>query len=183
MNNSECPCKNLAGRKRKTSTFRMLIAIRFTLAVDILLIRKGAGQEKWQNIAECQRYKWYTVYHFGKHTCDTKQNTKKYKRFVWQAVVNRSVGIWCIQQTTGGEAIEAGNISEAERRALQLSYRQTKSKEATLAHDRNSNKHLLQAVGFFKRWLVRMTNISFIKFIIPCSTMTKIMSLRLVKIW
>ena len=46
-----------------------------------------------------------------------------------------------------GEAVAAGDIWEAQRRAMQLSYSNIRYKKANLACERNPDKCLLEAVG------------------------------------
>ena len=44
-----------------------------------------------------------------------------------------------------------GNISEAWRRALQLSYSHIRCKKPSLAHERNPDMHSLEAIGILKK--------------------------------
>ena len=44
-----------------------------------------------------------------------------------------------------GEAIAAGDIQEAKRTAIQLSYAKLRYEKANLAHERNPDKHSLEA--------------------------------------
>ena len=50
-----------------------------------------------------------------------------------------------------GEAVAAGAIQEALRRAKSLSYANLRDEKAKLAHERNPDKHSLEAVGILKK--------------------------------
>ena len=50
-----------------------------------------------------------------------------------------------------GKAFAAGDIHEAQRRAMQLSHTNIKYKKANHAYERNQDKHLLPAVGILKK--------------------------------
>ena len=51
----------------------------------------------------------------------------------------------------GGEAVVAGDIQEAKRRALQLSFTNLQYKDANIACKRNWDKHSVGGVGFLKK--------------------------------
>ena len=71
---------------------------------------------------------------------------------VREAVLRNSGLVACaIQQAEVGEAVVAGDIQEAHRRAMQLSYANLRYEKANLAHERNSDKHSLDAVGILKK--------------------------------
>ena len=122
------------------------MAIGYTFTVDILLLGRG-----YLKVSEVPM-----VFHIGKHLCVPKQNTKKYKKLVREAVVRNTSAQTCnIQQTEVGEEIEAGNVSGAYRRVLKLSYNLIRSKKANLDHERNLGKHSLGYISITK--LIKLT--------------------------
>ena len=50
-----------------------------------------------------------------------------------------------------GEAVAAGDIKEAQRRGMQLSYTNLRYEKANLACERNPDNHSLEAVGNLKK--------------------------------
>ena len=56
-----------------------------------------------------------------------------------------------IQQSKVGQAVAEGNIQEAQRRAMQLSYANVRSEKAKIALEKNPDKHSLEAVGVLKQ--------------------------------
>ena len=56
-----------------------------------------------------------------------------------------------IQQAKVGQAVVDGNIWEAQRRAMQLSYANIRSEKAKIAWEKNPEKHSLEAVGILKQ--------------------------------
>ena len=50
-----------------------------------------------------------------------------------------------------GQAVANGDIQEAQRRAMQLSYANARSEKAKIAWERNPDKHSLEAVGILKQ--------------------------------
>ena len=64
---------------------------------------------------------------------------------------NRGLGTRGIQQAKTGQAVANGNIWEAQRRAMQLSYANVRSEKAKIAWERNLDKHSLEAVGILKQ--------------------------------
>ena len=56
-----------------------------------------------------------------------------------------------IQQAKVGQAVAEGNIQEAWRRAMQLSYAIVRSEKAKIAQEKNLDKHSLEAVGVLKQ--------------------------------
>ena len=50
-----------------------------------------------------------------------------------------------------GQAVANGDIQEAQRRAMQLSYANVRSEKAKFTHKRNPDKHSLEAVGILKQ--------------------------------
>ena len=54
-------------------------------------------------------------------------------------------------QAEVGQAVADGDIWEAQRRAMQLSYANVRSKKAKIAWERNLDKHSLKAVGILKQ--------------------------------
>ena len=57
------------------------------------------------------------------------------------------MGACAIQQAEVDEAVEAGYIKEAQRRAMQLSYSNIRYERANPACERSLHKHSLEAVG------------------------------------
>ena len=64
---------------------------------------------------------------------------------------NRGLGARGIQQAEVGQAVMVGNIKEAQRRAMQLSYANVRSEKAKIAQEKNLDKHSLEAVGILKQ--------------------------------
>ena len=50
-----------------------------------------------------------------------------------------------------GQAVTVGNIKEAQRRAMRLSYANVRSEKAKIAREKNLDKHSLEAVGILKQ--------------------------------
>ena len=64
------------------------------------------------------------------HKCHLKKDTQIYKKQVREAVLqNRGLGAQGIQQAEVGQAVAEGNIQEAQRRAMQLSYANVRSEK------------------------------------------------------
>ena len=83
--------------------------------------------------------------------CALLNKTVRNVRLVREAVFrNSSIGACAIQQAEMGESIEVGNISDTQRRALQLSFMQIMSVKGNLAHERGPCKPTLKARGIFK---------------------------------
>ena len=103
-------------------------------------------------IEYCRESHTLTVYHVGEHNCHLKKETKIYKKQVREAVLrNRGLGVRGIQQAKVGQAVAEGNIQEAQRRAMWLSYANVRSEKAKIAHKKNPDKHSLEAVGVLKQ--------------------------------
>ena len=86
------------------------------------------------------------------HKCNLKKDTQIYKKQVREAVLrNRGLGVQGIQQVEVGQAVAVGNIKEAQRRAMQLSYANVRSEKAKIAREKNPDKHSLEAVGILKQ--------------------------------
>ena len=66
-------------------------------------------------------------------------------------VRNSNVGAHTIQQAEVAEEFEAGNVSDTQRRALQLCYSCTRYEKAHLASKRNPDMHSLEAIGIFQK--------------------------------
>ena len=76
------------------------------------------------------------AYHLGMQTWPPKSNKKKYKRLVRETVLrNSSVSACAIPQAEVGEAVQEGDIQEAQRRAMSLSYSNITYEKANLSHD------------------------------------------------
>ena len=61
------------------------------------------------------------------------------------------MGAQGIQQAEVSQAVANGDIWEAQRRAMQLSYANVRSKKAKITQERNPDKHSLEAVGILKQ--------------------------------
>ena len=61
------------------------------------------------------------------------------------------MGAQGIQQAEVGQAVANSYIWEAQRRAMQLSYANVRSKKAKITCKRNPDKHSLEAVGILKQ--------------------------------
>ena len=82
----------------------------------------------------CRESHMLTVYHVGVHKCHLKKDTQIYKKQVREAVLrNRGLGARGIQQAKVGQAVTEGNIQEAQRRAMRLSYANVRSEKARIA--------------------------------------------------
>ena len=64
---------------------------------------------------------------------------------------NRGLGARGLQQAKVGQVVADGDIREAQRRAMQLSYANITSEKAKISQERNSDKHSLEAVGIVKQ--------------------------------
>ena len=114
------------------------------------------ASRKWCGARIMTEYCWesetLTVYHVGVHKCHLKKDTKIYKKQVREAVLpNRGLGVQGIQRAEVGQAVADGDIQEAQRRAMQLSYANVRSKKAKFAWERSPDKHSLEAVSILKQ--------------------------------
>ena len=64
---------------------------------------------------------------------------------------NRGLGARGIQQAEVCQAVANGDIWEAQRRAIWLSYANVRSEKAKITPERNPDKHSLEAVGILKQ--------------------------------
>ena len=93
-----------------------------------------------------------TIYHIGTHKCPLKPDTNKYNKWVRVAMLKKSgLGACGIQQAEVGQAVAGSDMNEALRRTMQLSYTNIRSEKAKFAHERNPDKHSLEAVGILKQ--------------------------------
>ena len=100
----------------------------------------------------CRKSQSLTIYYIGSHNCPLKLDTNKYSKQVRDAVLrNSGLDAHGIQQAVVGQVVANSDIREAQRRAMQLSYTNIKSEKAKVAHERNSDKHSLEAVGIPKQ--------------------------------
>ena len=107
----------------------------------------GAKQTEY-----CRESGILTVYHICTHRLPPKPNTKKYRHQVKEAVLrNSSLGAHAIQQTEAGEAVAAGDIQEAWRRAMQLSYSNLRYERLTCPIKGTQTNNYLEAVGILKK--------------------------------
>ena len=117
--------------------------IGFTSVVYILPIESHVGHKKWQIL---------TIYHLGTHKCELKPNTKIYTIQVREAVLrNSGLSVCSIHQLEVDEAVAASDIQEVWRRAMQLSYTNSRYEKAKPGCERNSGKHSLEAVGILNK--------------------------------
>ena len=99
----------------------------------------------------CRESEILTIYHIGIHRCLPKPNTKKYRHQVRETVLrNSSLGACVIQQAEVGGAVATGNIQEAWRRAMQLSYSNLRFEKANITNEKNPDKHSLEDCRYFK---------------------------------
>ena len=81
-----------------------------------------------------------------------KKTQNIYQKQVREALLqNRGLGVQGIQQAEVGQAVADGNIWEAQRRAMQLSYANVRLEKAKIAQEKNPDKHSLEAVGTLKQ--------------------------------
>ena len=100
----------------------------------------------------CRESESLTVYHIGGHKCPLKPDTNKYRKQVRNAVLRNSGLVACGNlQAKVGQAAADGEMREAWRRAMELSYTSIMSKKARVAHKRSQDKHCLEAVGILKQ--------------------------------
>ena len=83
--------------------------------------------------------------------CLVKPNTTKYRLRPETVLRNSDLGVCGIQQAQLGEAFAASDIQDAWKRAMQLSYTKLRYKKAKLAHEKNPDKHSLEAIGILKK--------------------------------
>ena len=77
-----------------------------------------------------------------------KRNTTRYRSLVREAVLrNGALGACAIQQAEVGEAVASGDIQEAWRRGVQISYANIRCEKANLVYDSNPNKYSLKAIS------------------------------------
>ena len=114
------------------------------------------AQTKWCGACKmteyCRESESLTVYHIGSHKCPLKKDTKIYRKQARYAVLrNRGLVAQGIQQAEVGQAVADGDIQEAWRRAMQLSYANIRSEKAKISQERNSDKPFLEATGILKQ--------------------------------
>ena len=100
----------------------------------------------------CRESESFTIYQIGVHKCLFKPDTNKYSSHVRDAVLrNSGLCTHGIQQAEVSQAVPTGDIKEAWRRAMWLSYTNISSEKAKVAHERNQDKHCLETVGILKQ--------------------------------
>ena len=100
----------------------------------------------------CRKSESLTIYHIGVHRCLPKPVTHKYSKQIRNAVPRNSGVDTCdIQQAEVGQVVAMGDIKEAGRRAMQLSYTYIRSMKAKVACERNPDKNSLEVVGILKQ--------------------------------
>ena len=86
------------------------------------------------------------------HMCSPIPNTKRYRDLVRETVlINSGLDACANQQAEVVEAFAAGDIWEAWRRAMQLSYGNLICEKASFVPESNPDKHSLEAIGILKR--------------------------------
>ena len=93
-----------------------------------------------------------TKYHITAQKCPLKPETNKYSNQGRDTVPrNSGLGTCGIQQAEVGQAVGTTDIKEAWSRPMQFSYTNIRSKKAKFTHERNPDKHSLEAVGILKQ--------------------------------
>ena len=132
----------------------------------------------------CRGSESLTIYHIGAHKCPLKPDTNKYSKQVRDVVLrNSGIGDHGIPQAELGQAVANSDIKEAHRRAMQLSYTNIRFEKAKVAHERNSEKHSLEAVGMESKLQKRKTSTSFTKLITHSLMDSQITYLKAVLPW
>ena len=127
----DCPFKHSAGGKSNMTNFQNVSGHKVCFSCGSIASRKWCGACKMTEY--CWESETLTVYHVGVHKCHLKKDKKIYKKQVREAVLrNRGLGARGIQQAKVGQAVADGDIWEAQRRALQLSYANVRLEKAKL---------------------------------------------------
>ena len=85
------------------------------------------------------------------HTTVLSNQTQIQKTGQQCSAENSGLGTQGIQQAEVHQAVATGDIREAQRRAMWLSYSNIRSEKDKIAHERNPDKHSLKAVGILKQ--------------------------------
>ena len=143
---AQCPFKCSAEGTPNMTNFQNVSGHKVCFSCGSIATRKWFGAQKLTEY--CRESHTLTVYHVGVHKCHLKKYTQIYKKQVREAMLqNRGLGARGIQQAKVGQAVVEGNIQEAQRRAMWLSYANVRSEKAKIAQEKNPDKHSLEAVG------------------------------------
>ena len=147
---ANCPFKHSAEGQSNTMNFQNVSGHKVCFSCRSIASRKWCGACKMTEY--CLESETLTVYHVGVHKCHLKKDTKIYKKQVSKVVLqNRGLSAGCIQQAEVGQAVADGDIWEAQRRAMQLSYANVRSEKAKITRKRNPDKHSLEASSILKQ--------------------------------
>ena len=147
---ADCPFKHSAEGQSNMRNFQNVSSHKVCFSCSSIASRKWCGACKMTEY--CMESGTLTVYHVGVCKCHLKNDTKIYKKQVREAMLqNRGLGAQGIQQAKVGQAVANGNIHKVQRRAMQLSYANVRSKEAKITWERNPEKHSLESVGILKQ--------------------------------
>ena len=147
---AHCPFKCSAEGQPNTMNFQNVSGHKVCFSYRSIASRMWCGACKMTEY--CRESGTLTVYHVGVHKCHLKKDTKIYKKQVKEAMLqNRGLDVQGIQQAKVGQAVAEGNIQEAQRRAMQLSYANIRSEKAKIAQEKNPDKHSLETVGVLKQ--------------------------------
>ena len=105
---------------------------------------------KNDRVLQWVRDSYHVLHRYTQVSAETKQQT--YMLQVRKAVFrNSGLGMCAIQQAEVVEEVAAGDIQEAQRRSMWLSYANFRYEKATTAHERKPDKHSIEAVGILKK--------------------------------
>ena len=153
----DSPFKLPADGKRNTSNFQNVDGHNICFSCEHVATRQWCGA--WKVREYCRELGILTIYHMDTYKYLLKPNTKKNRLQLREAVLrNSGLGTHGIQQAEVKEAFAAGDIKEAQRKALWLSYTNIRSGKAKLACERNPDRHFLEAIGILKQATRRKTN-------------------------
>ena len=176
---ANCPFKGSAEGKLNTTNFQNVSRHKVCFSCGNIASRKWCDAHKMTEY--CRESETLTVYHIGMHKCPLK---KRHKNI--QKVGERSSALkqrfGCLRHSTAevGQAVANGDIREAQRRAMQLSYANVRSEKAKISWERNPDEHSLEAVGILKQATDKETSTSFTKLITLNLMGSQIMYLKVV---
>ena len=113
----DCPFKLSTQGKGNASNFQNVDSWKICFSCESAPRRQWCGARK---ITEyCRESEILTIYHIGGCKCPLTPNTNKYSHQVRDAVLrNSGLGTCGIQQAEVDQAVAAGDIKEAQRRAM-----------------------------------------------------------------
>ena len=113
----DCPFKLSAGGKRNTFNLQNVDGCKICFSCGHVTNREWCGAQIMTEY--CSESEILTIYHIGTHKCPLKPNTNIYRLQVREAFLgNSGLGVCGIQQAEVSEAVSAGDIKEAQRRAI-----------------------------------------------------------------